>query len=58
MERLVNPTASKSTGSTAFVKPSKTELYMRMLDVTSSVKEEYEEFIKEKPTSIRGIALD
>ena len=49
MERLTSSTASKSTEST---EPSETELYMRMLNVTSSVKEEYEEFIKGKPTLI------
>lgn len=58
MERLVNSTTSKSTESTASTEPSETELYMRMLDVTGSVEEEYEEFIKGKPTSIRGTALD
>ena len=58
MERLVNPTASKSTGSTTSVEPSKTKLYMRMLNVTGSVKEEYKEFIKGKPTLIRGTALN
>ena len=52
MERLVNPTVSKSTGSTASAKPSKTELYMQMLNLTSSVKEEYKEFIKGKPTTV------
>ena len=49
MERLTSSTASKSTKST---KPSETELYIRMLDVTSSIKEEYKEFIKGKPTLI------
>ena len=58
MERLVNSTASKSTGSTASAKPSKTKLYIRMLNVTGSVKEEYKEFIKGKPTLIRGTALN
>lgn len=55
MERSTSSTASKSTEST---EPSETKLYMRMLNVTSSVEEEYEEFIKGKPTSIRGTALD
>jgi len=55
MERLTSSTASKSTEST---EPSETELYMRMLNVTSSVKEEYEEFIKGKPTLIQGTALN
>jgi len=31
---------------------------MRMLNVTSNIKEEYKEFIKGKPTSIRGTALN
>ena len=55
MERLTSSTASKSTKST---KPSETELYMRILNVTGSVKEEYKEFIKGKPTLIQGTALD
>ena len=55
IERLTSSTASKSTEST---KPSKTELYMRMLDVTGSIKEEYKEFIKGKPTLIQGTALN
>jgi len=49
MEYLTSSTASKST---EFTKPSETELYMRMLDVTDSVKKEYKEFIKGKPTLI------
>ena len=49
MECLTSSTASKSTEST---EPSKTELYIQMLDVTGSIKEEYEEFIKGKPTLI------
>ena len=31
---------------------------MQILDVTSSIKKEYKEFIKGKPTLIRDIALD
>jgi len=31
---------------------------MQMLDVTSSVKEEYKEFIKGKPILIQGTALN
>ena len=58
MERLVNSIASKSTGSTASTKPSETKLYMRILNVTSSIKEEYKKFIKGKPTLIRGTALN
>ena len=58
MECLVNFTASKFTGFTAFAKPSETELYIRMLNITSSVEEEYKEFIKGKPTLIRGTALN
>ena len=49
MECLTSSTAFKST---EFTEPFETELYMRMLDVTGSVKEEYEEFIKGKPTLI------
>ena len=32
--------------------PSETELYIRMLNVTGSVEDEYEDFIKAKPTLI------
>ena len=37
--------------------PSKTKLYMCMLDVTGSVKDEYEDFINSKPISIQGTVL-
>ena len=49
MEHLTSSIAFKSTKST---KPFKTKLYIRILDVTSSIKEEYKEFIKGKPTLI------
>ena len=49
MECLTSSTASKSIEST---EPSEIKLYMQMLDVTSSIKEEYKEFIKGKPTLI------
>jgi hypothetical protein len=54
MHREVKPKPSSTNRST---EPSETELYIRMLDVTSSVEDEYEDFIKAKPTSIRGTAL-
>ena len=47
----------KVTSTNCFTEPSKTELYMRMLDVTSSIEDEYEDFIKAKPTLIQGTAL-
>jgi len=35
-----------------FIKPSETELYIRMLNVTGSVEDKYKDFIKVKPTLI------
>ena len=58
MEYLVNFMAFKSTGSTAFAKPFETKFYIWMLNVTGSVKEKYEEFIKGKFILIRGTALN
>ena len=55
---IKHPTGSTAFKSIKFTEPSKTELYMRMLNVTSNIKEEYKEFIKGKPTSIRGTALN
>ena len=37
--------------------PSETELYIYILNVTSSVEDEYKDFIKVKPTLIQGTAL-
>ena len=37
--------------------PSETELYIRMLDITGSVEDKYEDFIKAKPTLIQSTAL-
>lgn len=54
MHREVKTNVASTDRST---EPSETELYMRMLDVTGSVEDEYEEFIKAKPTSIQGTAL-
>jgi hypothetical protein len=45
----VKPKPSSTNCST---KPSETELYIYMLDVTSSIEDEYKDFIKAKPTSI------
>ena len=42
----------KATSTNCSTKPFKTELYMRMLDVTSSVEDEYEDFINSKPILI------
>ena len=49
MHREVEPTVTSTNRST---EPSETELYMRMLNITSSVEDEYEDFIKAKPTLI------
>ena len=54
MHREVEPKPGSTNCST---EPSETELYMRMLDVTGSVEDEYKDFIKAKPTSIQGMAL-
>jgi len=54
MHREVKPTVTSTNRST---EPSETELYMRMLNVTGSVEDEYEDFIKAKPTLIQGTAL-
>ena len=54
MHRKVEP---KATSTNCFTEPSETEFYMRMLDVTSSIEDEYEDFIKSKPISIQGTAL-
>jgi hypothetical protein len=47
----------KATSTNCSTEPSETELYMHMLDVTSSVEDEYKNFIKAKPTLIQGTAL-
>ena len=47
----------KPASTNRSTEPFETELYMRMLDVTGSVEDEYEDFIKAKPTSIQGTAL-
>jgi len=49
MYREVEP---KATSTNCFTEPFKTELYMRILDVTSSVKDKYKDFINLKPISI------
>ena len=38
-------------------KPSKSKFYIRILNVTSSVEDKYEEFIKLRPILIQGIVL-
>jgi len=45
------------TSTNHSTEPSETELYIRMLNVTSRVEDEYKDFIKAKPTSIQGTAL-
>jgi hypothetical protein len=52
MHREDKPKPSSTNRST---KPSETKLYMRILNVTSSVEDEYEDFIKVKPTLISGM---
>ena len=42
----------KPASTNRSTEPSETKLYIRMLDVTGSVEDEYEDFIKAKPTSI------
>ena len=54
IHREIEPKLTFTNRST---ESSETELYMRMLDVTGSVEDEYEDFIKAKPTSIQGTAL-
>ena len=45
------------TSTNCFIKPSKTELYIYMLNITGSVEDEYKDFIKVKPTLIQDTAL-
>ena len=54
MHREVEPKATSTNCST---KPFETELYIRMLDVTGSVEDKYEDFINSKPILIQGTAL-
>jgi hAT family C-terminal dimerisation region len=54
MHREVEPKVASTNRST---EPSETEFYMRMLDVTGSVEDEYKDFIKSKPILIQGTAL-
>jgi len=54
MHRKVGPELTSTNRS---AEPSETELYMRMLNVTGSVEDEYEDFINSKPISIQGTAL-
>ena len=34
-----------------------TKLYIRILNITSSIKDKYKDFIKSKPTLIQGLTL-
>ena len=45
------------TSTNRSIEPSKTELYIRIPNVTGSVEDEYKDFIKAKPTLIQGTAL-
>ena len=42
----------KVTSTNRSTKPSETKLYIRILNVTGSVKDEYKDFIRAKPTLI------
>jgi len=39
----------KPSSTNRSTKPSETKLYMRMLNITSSVEDKYKDFIKAKP---------
>ena len=54
MHRKVRPDLTSTNRST---KPSKTKLYIYMLDVTSSVEDKYKDFINSKPILIQGTVL-
>ena len=47
----------KPASTNHFTEPSKTELYIRILNVTGSIKDEYKDFIKVKPTLIQNTVL-
>ena len=47
----------KVTSTNCFTEPFETELYIRMLNITNSIEDEYKDFIKVKPTLIQGTAL-
>jgi len=47
----------KVTSTNCSTEPSETEFYMHMFDIISSVKDKYKDFIKSKPISIQGTAL-
>jgi len=42
----------KATSTNCSTKPFETELYIRILDVTSSVEDKYKDFINSKPILI------
>ena len=54
MHREVKLKVASTNRST---KPPETEFYIRMLNVTGSVEDKYEDFIKLKPILIQGTAL-
>ena len=54
MHREIKP---RLTSTNYSIEPSETELYIRILNVTGSVEDEYKDFIKAKPTSIQGMVL-
>ena len=54
MHYKIKPKVASTNCST---KPFKTKFYIHMLDVTSSVKDKYKNFIKLKPILIQGIVL-
>ena len=54
MHREVKP---KVTSTNCSTEPFESALYIRILNVTSSVEDEYEDFVNSKPISIQGTAL-
>ena len=42
----------KATSTNCSTEPFETKLYIRMLNITSSIEDEYEDFINLKPISI------
>ena len=47
----------KATSTNCSTKPFETKLYIRILNVTGSIEDEYKDFINSKPISIQGTAL-
>ena len=56
-DKYIDYKVEKPASTNYSTEPSETELYIRILDVTGSVEDKYKDFIKAKPTSIQGTAL-